>query len=252
MTMYLKLSLGLLLYAALMIAAVKPSRRPKLAGGWQKANKSSPAIQEAAQKATVHLESARNSAKAYRLVEVINAKQQVVAGMNYNITLKIGRTDCSRNTQTNLADCPFVTTQKCKVTVWVRAWLNSSQVTHSDCEKEKVVKKPKTPKTPKPMMPGGETTVDPSDEGVVEATGFAMTEISTRSNGRYTVQHQRVIEATSQVVAGAMYRIKVQVSVTDTQTKKVKATRCSIKVWDQPWRTPRFTLEEYKCDKYIA
>lgn len=219
-------------------------------GGWKKIDPSSDNVQAVALKATKHLESAHNSIKAYKLQQVLAAKSQVVAGINYQLTLKIGQTECNRGPSVDLNKCAVTKVQKCAVTVWERAWLNSTQVTNFTCGKEKKV--PQAPKTARPPISGGESNINPSNEDARKAASFAATELTSRANGAYTVQHLQIIRGTQQVVSGMMYRLTIQVSVTQAGKFKGRNTRCTVKVWDQAWRNPRYVLEEYKCDGLIA
>ena len=250
-------ALGLLvavLCVVLVAEAVRPRRRPL--GGWRQMSVSSPDAQEAAKQATTHLEQASNSMRAYRLHQLISAKYQIVAGKNYQLNLKIAQTDCNRGENVNLDKCQTVKVQKCSVTIHVPLQSQSSQLMSQKCGKEKSVdgkqRQTKKPSTRRPSMPGGATEIDVSRAEVREAATFATQQLTSQSNGGYRVEHQRIKSATSQVVAGIMYTITMDVSLTQSGDNKSKSTQCVVKVWDQAWRTPRYMLQEYKCNEFIA
>lgn len=223
---------------------------PVRPGGWKKVDVTSPEVQAAATKAAMHLEGARNSAMAYRLQEVTSAKVQIVRGKNYQLVLKIGQTGCFRREGVNVQNCSVVKVERCAVTVHV--WQNTTQVTNFTCGKEKASGGGGGRKSTRMPMLGGETDIDVSRDDVIQAATFATAELTSRSNERYRVQQQRIVKATSQVVAGAMYRLILEVGVTSSGSNKAKTARCTVKVWDQAWRTPRYTLEEYKCNRLIS
>lgn len=250
-------TLGLLvavLCAAVLVAETSRPRRPPL-GGWRPMDVNSTDAQEAARKATVHLEQASNSMRAYRLHQLVSAKYQIVAGKNYQLVLKIAQTDCNRGQNVNLENCQTVKVQKCSVTIHVPLQSQSSELTSQSCRKEKAVgnkQRPTKKPSRRPPMPGGATEIDVSREEVREAATFATQQLTSQSNGGYRVEQQRIKSATSQIVAGVMYTITMDVSLTQSGNSETKSTQCVVKVWDQAWRTPRYMLQEYKCNEFIA
>ncbi|MCP6646347.1 cystatin domain-containing protein, partial [Klebsiella pneumoniae] len=49
---------------------------------------------------------ASNDAFHSRAIQVLSARKQIVAGVNYFVEVEIGRTTCTKS-QSNFADCPF-------------------------------------------------------------------------------------------------------------------------------------------------
>ncbi|KAE8601300.1 hypothetical protein XENTR_v10013623 [Xenopus tropicalis] len=62
-------------------------------------------IQKAANFALERFNRMSNDAHIYRKIKVLSAKSQVVAGMNYIIQMKIGATNCRKNSNVNLQSC---------------------------------------------------------------------------------------------------------------------------------------------------
>nr|WBW70118.1 venom protein [Lampona murina] len=91
--------------------------------------------------ATATISSGSNDLYLMRPVEVLNAEQQVVAGMNYKFTIRIRQTECKKNRSANvdINDCNFLycgRTEKCDVVVWDKRWLKETKVTSLTCTKE--------------------------------------------------------------------------------------------------------------------
>lgn len=78
-------AIGVALPAAAAQAAPPAQEKPQLAGGWHAVAKNDPNVQAMARFAVAkHAESSRHDLK---LVSVIQANQQVVAGTNYQLTM---------------------------------------------------------------------------------------------------------------------------------------------------------------------
>ncbi|KAL1785851.1 cystatin 10-like [Sigmodon hispidus] len=71
-------------------------------------------------------------------IQVMSASQQVVAGMNFYLKIKFGRTTCTK-AQSDLADCPFneqSDQQKrviCNFQISTVPWMNKMSVTNFNC-----------------------------------------------------------------------------------------------------------------------
>jgi len=84
-------------------------------GGWSKASVKDPEVVAAARFAVASKQADREKAGEegrLELVEIVAAEQQVVAGMNYRVTLTVKAG----------AD-----TRKAEAVVWVRAWLDEDE-----------------------------------------------------------------------------------------------------------------------------
>lgn len=103
----------------------------------------------------------------------------------------------------------------------------------------------------RPPLVGGLSDVDINDERVQEAARFASTALTGQANG-VAVELSRVLEAKQQVVSGMMYHLKIEVGVASANGRQPQKTRCTVKVVDQPWTSPRHRLHEYQCEGLIS
>ncbi|XP_075875023.1 cystatin C (amyloid angiopathy and cerebral hemorrhage) [Nelusetta ayraudi] len=69
--------------------------------------------------------------------EVLQVKRQMVAGMKYVITARMGKTPCRKNSATEVCavhDDPEKAQQyQCTFTVWEKVWLNEIQLLREEC-----------------------------------------------------------------------------------------------------------------------
>uniref|UniRef100_A0A1I8BQ46 Cystatin domain-containing protein n=1 Tax=Meloidogyne hapla TaxID=6305 RepID=A0A1I8BQ46_MELHA len=84
-------------------------------GGRVKQNVSSEDIKELAIKGLTKINAQSNSAHLIGLAEIVKAESQVVSGVLYILTLRVGKTDCLKNFYT--------------VKIWQQPWKNSEQIT---------------------------------------------------------------------------------------------------------------------------
>ncbi|CAH1791819.1 unnamed protein product, partial [Owenia fusiformis] len=144
--------------------------------------------------------------------------------------------------------------ERCVAEVHEQSWLEKMEVLSLDCNAE-------SQNTLKyAQMTGGPRPIDVNDAGVQGALKFAMTTINGRSNSLYRHMLTQTVEATSQVVSGALYTIKFHMGLSEclndeeTQTldecpvEKDKIEECTVKVWEQAWLKPMYKLQEFYCD----
>ncbi|XP_046554412.1 multicystatin-like [Haliotis rubra] len=134
--------------------------------------------------------------------QVISAKAQVVAGINYFLTLEI------KNGQE---------TQICTVTVWSRVWLNDKQVTQHAC----------TSRAKRDGLLGAPTSVNVTGPDILKMATYAVTTLNGLQGTDNSLD--QVISAKIQVVAGTNYFLKIRVS--DGSQTQI----CDVTIWDQPW-----------------
>ncbi|XP_055487780.1 cystatin-like [Leucoraja erinacea] len=101
-------------------------------------------------------------------------------------------------------------------------------------------------------MPGGLNPVSVNDAGVVNASLAAAEAYNRGSNDMYSSRVSRVVEAQTQVVAGILYHLKVELKTTtcrklqgaSTQSascpfhQTAKKRLCEFKVWERVWVGP--------------
>jgi len=120
-------------------------------GGWTSVNlndkKSLKNVRKIASFATDFLNQEENSLFRKKMTDIISAKTQVVSGTNYNITMRLGETKCTKNGPTkekNVEDCELMDKHKdfiCDVTVYYQSWRNVRKVTAHECHQEIYVMK---------------------------------------------------------------------------------------------------------------
>ncbi|XP_072265515.1 cystatin-like [Pyxicephalus adspersus] len=75
----------------------------------------------------------------YKLVKVVSAKHQIVAGVIYSITAEIGKTDCKKGTTSDVQSCNLIKdsqlaeTLYCSFRVLVVPWEHVETVQSSYC-----------------------------------------------------------------------------------------------------------------------
>ncbi|XP_022048099.1 cystatin C (amyloid angiopathy and cerebral hemorrhage) [Acanthochromis polyacanthus] len=69
--------------------------------------------------------------------EVLSARSQVVAGMNYVITVRMARTTCKKNSVNEVCaiqtDAEKAHSYQCTFTVWTRLWMSDIKLTKQEC-----------------------------------------------------------------------------------------------------------------------
>ena len=207
------------------------------AGCYSSANVDDEDVQQMASFAATFISQSSNSG-ALRLIRVTAAEKQVVAGLNYKLTIELGGDNSSLT---------------CQVVVFNQPWTNTVQVTSSDCQdsanrqvsdqNEPVAMT--TPVQPepeaaqveesdrkKPPCSGCYSSVSVDDADVQEIASFAATSISQSSNSG-PLRLVRVTAAEKQVVAGWNYRLTIELSADGT------TMTCQVVVFDQPWTGTR-------------
>uniref|UniRef100_A0A3B5LRI2 Cystatin domain-containing protein n=1 Tax=Xiphophorus couchianus TaxID=32473 RepID=A0A3B5LRI2_9TELE len=94
-------------------------------------------FQRALQFAVVQHNNGTNDTVLYQVLKVVSAESQVVAGVNYIMTVILGRTNCEKEAPgDNCAvhkEPGFAKPYQCKFKVWSRPWLNDIQLTNEEC-----------------------------------------------------------------------------------------------------------------------
>uniref|UniRef100_A0A8C8ZMT3 Cystatin C n=1 Tax=Prolemur simus TaxID=1328070 RepID=A0A8C8ZMT3_PROSS len=136
----------MLLLAALAVALAVSSaagatsgRRSPMVGGLMDANVNEEDVQRALDFAISEYNKASNDRYHSRALQVVRARKQVVAGMNYFLDVKIGRTTCTKS-QPNLDNCPFheqphlKREELCSFQIYTVPWLGKISVVKSSCQ----------------------------------------------------------------------------------------------------------------------
>ncbi|XP_069117431.1 uncharacterized protein [Argopecten irradians] len=140
-------------------------------------------------------QSAANAAQ-YHTETLISASQQVVAGMNYNLKIRMNN---------------GAKTQICDVIIFVQSWSNTKRVTSERCN----------PEANKRV--GGYTKHD-VDATVMMMANFALNQMNMQYKASNSLV--RVVSASTQVVSGTNYKLTLELD---------NGQMCEVVVWDQPW-----------------
>jgi len=90
-------------------------------GGWVSDDTNSTDVELAAEFAVSQIQIETNSLYTLILLKVLTAQSQVVAGINYQMTLRVGTTNSLAGQPPS--SCRRIThIQQCRVTVWYQAW----------------------------------------------------------------------------------------------------------------------------------
>lgn len=82
------------------------------------------------------LDAQSNALHAQKLVKIIAAQRQVVAGLKTKMVVELGYTICRKHPTLDKSGCEIDDNrdhQFCNVTVWEQPWLKSKQITQSKC-----------------------------------------------------------------------------------------------------------------------
>uniref|UniRef100_A0A1W7RAN6 Cystatin n=1 Tax=Hadrurus spadix TaxID=141984 RepID=A0A1W7RAN6_9SCOR len=107
-------------------------------GEWEQMCKDCKETKKLAVYSTKHISFASNSIFHGKLIEILDAKEQIVAGSNYELIINIGETVCRKN-NTSFEEAQNCSLQisgyflTCVAYVWERLWLHSTEVTKFRC-----------------------------------------------------------------------------------------------------------------------
>ncbi|XP_033734372.1 putative cysteine proteinase CG12163 isoform X2 [Pecten maximus] len=170
-----------------------------LPGGYSPANISDPEILGFANffvnEYNTMYQSGANAAK-YNDVTLLAASQQVVAGMNYHLKLRM----------TNGG-----TTQICDVVIFVQTWSSTKRVSSEKCH----------PVTTKRV---GGYTQHSVDAEVMMMANFALNQMNMQFKESNSLV--RVVAASTQVVSGTNYKLTLELD---------NGQMCDVVVYNQPW-----------------
>ncbi|XP_004635633.1 cystatin-C-like [Octodon degus] len=135
-----------LLLAAVLVAvlslslAAEPRKRPRLLGGLEEADVREEGVQRALDFALTEYNKASNDRFHSRARQVLRARKQLVAGVNYFLEVEIGRTTCTKSQPTlSLSDCPFheephlKRNSVCSFQIYTVPWDGKISLTKSSC-----------------------------------------------------------------------------------------------------------------------
>ncbi|CAG9530810.1 unnamed protein product [Cercopithifilaria johnstoni] len=123
----------LVLWFSAFVIISKNSAKIMQFGREAQSNVNDPEIQEIAEKALEKVNMKMNYRNLYKLVKVINARTQTIAGMKYYLTILAAPTTCRKSSKNvNAANCVIDKSKpekKFKIEVWSAPWQNIFEVT---------------------------------------------------------------------------------------------------------------------------
>ncbi|XP_029452836.1 cystatin-like [Rhinatrema bivittatum] len=99
-----------------------------------------PDVQKAASFAVNTYNEKSGNEYLFRVIKVLSAESQIVAGVKYILDVEIGKTQCKTGSTDNAASCPFFDTAGqtetflCHFEILEQAWLNKQTVLESSCK----------------------------------------------------------------------------------------------------------------------
>lgn len=130
----------MLLLAVLAVAWARTSRPPpRLLGAPQEADATEEGVQRALDFAVSEYNKGSNDAYHSRAIQVVRARKQLVAGINYYLDVEMGRTTCTKS-QPNLTNCPFhdqphlMRKALCSFQIYSVPWKGTHTLTKSSCK----------------------------------------------------------------------------------------------------------------------
>ncbi|MEE6517910.1 hypothetical protein FKM82_028494 [Ascaphus truei] len=109
-----------------------------MTGGWSPANPDSAPVQKILRFCEERYNRGSNDAMVYRMVRPVQVTQQVVAGMNYNVTMILGNTNCRKSQNLATGNCALqagqeLRAERCVFIVYSVPWNNMTTLQSQQC-----------------------------------------------------------------------------------------------------------------------
>ncbi|KAL3288512.1 hypothetical protein HHI36_002953 [Cryptolaemus montrouzieri] len=202
--------------------ALEPLYRSKrsLLGGWSPSPIVNPKIIHHLKKLLTKLDSQSGKDNKLKVKEIISASSQVVAGTNWDIKAKIALSDCSKSDEKLIENCgddkdKFETI--CEFKFWEKLpdkngvrELDNVQI---NCEDPKLNVRSK--REVHDTLVGGHNAVSNDDPRIIEHLNKLLPKLDSQSDKEHKFKIEKILSATSQVVAGTNWNIKAVVVLSD-------------------------------------
>ncbi|KAH0514675.1 Cystatin-D [Microtus ochrogaster] len=96
-----------LVIAACPVTSTNVEAKKMVVGSWQPIDPNDEEVKKAVDFAVKTYNDLTNDLYVSKPIQLMSASQQVVAGMNYYLKIKLGRTTCPKGQSVDLDDCPF-------------------------------------------------------------------------------------------------------------------------------------------------
>ena len=190
-------------------------------GGYSPANVEDNDIKEMATFAVTTMSSSENMGPL-SLVKIIKVEKQIVAGINFKMTLGL-----VRNVDSNKITC--------EVVVFDRSWTKTRKLSQSKCSANPMSRK-------KQFSLAGSFTAKYVDSGdVKEVARFAEASLSSSEN-KGPLSLAKIVTAETQVMNGLNYKLVLEF----IQKVDYKPLTCEVVVYDQSWTDTRRMVRS-KC-----
>ncbi|XP_031833431.2 uncharacterized protein LOC116427339 [Nomia melanderi] len=231
-------------------------RNRRTPGAPRKINIDSPEIQDAAKKGLKKLSLDYQGVNEPIIVEIVEATEQVVAGMLYKLRVKVGSSTCPKGVRDNCLLQEGSEVQECLFSVWSQPWMDQGSPKISvDCNLNNQQKRslPTNELTPiskvrskrhQSGLVGAPESKDIDDPEIQRLANKGLHKLSESYRGTNEPIITEIVEASKQVVSGLLYKIKAKVG-TSTCPKGVRdncllqegseVQECLFSVWSQPW-----------------
>lgn len=186
-------------------------------GGYRSANVDAADVVRIAGFAAYTISASSNSGPV-KLIRIVKAWKQVVAGTNYKLILELFNKYTGK-------------VMRCQVIVFDQPWTNTLELTSSSCSS----------KRERRQVPGGYMPRNVNDPDVKEMAKFASTIITANTHPHLALI--KILKAESQVVAGTNYRMTLLFA---SGPHSRYLLLCGVIVFDQSWTNTR-KLTESKC-----
>ncbi|XP_019773614.2 uncharacterized protein LOC109546888 isoform X1 [Dendroctonus ponderosae] len=214
-----------------------------------------PEVKAIIKKTLDKLDAASDHPNKRKTTEIVSVTSQVVAGIRYVVTAKIGLTSCKK-TENKLGDtCDLLNgtvPETCTIDFTEQPWVKKTYfvVTCND----KVYNFGNHDRVRR-NCPGCPSDLDPSEIDHYLTKGLSHLDSSSTSNNRYI--SEKILRSTKQLVAGWFVTIKAQITESNcpksnteakdcTKLQGSKSKVCSFRIWEQPWIN--FTQIGVTCD----
>nr|ATU82855.1 secreted C13 protease-like protein [Pristhesancus plagipennis] len=191
------------------------------------------------------------------VTEIVDAKKQLVNGIMYHLTLKVGTTSCNEDDLNTIpANCHLDKTipqEICKIKIH-RSFADSSPLNarfvNSECDKIQDI-----------------LGFSVESDIVKEAANFAAERISDMSNSIYKQVLLRIIEVTSQATAGVKIDLTLELGNTECMKNRRDQTNCAtvpdnaekmvctVSVLSEPWKKINgksyMKIATFKCGPFF-
>lgn len=228
--------------ALLAVATALPTSL--LPGGRHSIDVNSPQLVDALEHVQEDLNARLNSMYYHKIVKIIAAQSQVVAGVMYHVDFEFAQTQClkSKVTKETRAQCTEVShVQLCHAKILSQPWLHLVRTEEFHCS-------PKQTAEFYADVAGGRHQIDVHEAHLQEAILEAEAKINAQTSSLSFHKIIKVLTAEAQVVSGMLYFVKFELANTQCLKEKVLTKEgraacdaytnvqlCEATIHSQPW-----------------